>query len=259
MLSLLIAAVIGLGPQQPSHSAACEGLRSRKELAALAAACEEALQSPQTLPNLICKERVQRYLSPGKPPDNISADLRLEKLHTFYTNVTVNGKIQLTKGRTGNEIFEEQTVTTGEFAGLFNVFDQASRTEFKPSTDTCGRGCLKYWFRVERQNNKAWTWSFIGSSINPGYHGSISVNEKSGAVQQLVLEVDGDEVDPETPVSKATTSIEYSDVETGSAGVQHVPFRGENISCFRAFSGCVRETFAFSDFHKFAATSKVLP
>ena len=142
-------------------------------------------------------------------PDIITAELRVENMHSHYSAVTVNGREQSRGGVSGDELFAEQVTSTGEFAFLFNVFNGSSRTEFAaPVEAVVGRRRLKrYDFRVRRENNTAWTWFFVGSAINPGYHGSVFVDGASGEVMRLVLQVSCDELDPATPVSEKSIAV----------------------------------------------------
>lgn len=239
----------------------CAGLRHRGSgFEQLANTCQYAVAAPHTLPDFVCTETVKRFFSPKQRPDIITAQLTVEKTRSHYAYVTVNGKT-VVSGKTGDNLFEEKAGSTGEFAMLFNVFDASSQAEFAPAADTTvGPKRLKrYDFRVKRENNVNWTWRFPGSAINPGYHGSVFVDRANGEIFRLVVQVSSDEVDSLTPVSEATTTIDYSDVVIGVAGTHHVPVRGEAVSCFRFMDGCIRAAISFDNFHKFGADTRVLP
>jgi hypothetical protein len=182
-------------------------------------------------------------------------------MHSHYANVTVNGKNQARARVSGDDLFAEQVTSTGEFAGLFNVFNESSQTEFASPVDAVigKRRVSRYDFRVKRENNIGWKWFFVVSAINPGYHGSVYVDGTSGKVVRLVLQVTSSEVDQETPVSESSTTLDYGDVVIGAAGAQHVPVRGESVSCFRRLLGCVREELTFGDFHLFGADTLIIP
>jgi hypothetical protein len=244
----------------------CGELRRRgAEFEPLAQACEYALALPRTLPDLVCTESVKRFLSPQqKKPDTITAELTVEKMHSHYAAVMVNGKPAATGGNAGkpeDELFANLVGPTGDFALLFNVFNGASHTEFTAPVDAVldHRHVRRYDFRVRRENNLNWTWFFVGASLNPGYHGSLFVDGRTGEVARLVLQVDSTEVDPGTPVSEATTTLDYGGVAISGLGTQHVPLRGENLSCLRGSLGCMRVTLAFSDFHKFGVATRIVP
>ena len=203
---------------------------------------------------------MKRYFAPTDKPETVAAQLTVERMRSHYENVTVNGK-SFQSGRTGDDVFEEKAGSTGEFAMLFNVFDTASRAEFSAPVDaTVGSNRVKrYDFRVLRRNNVNWTWFFITGGVNPGYHGSLFVDPATGAVSRLVVRVGGEEVDADTPVSEATTTIDYGDVEIGVTGTHHVPIGGESLSCFRFMNGCIRAEITFRNFHKFGAETRVSP
>lgn len=249
------------GNQAQLTSSPCEELRRRDSpFLPLAETCQFALALPKTLPDLICTETMKRYLGEKSKADVVAAELTVKDMQSHYANVTVNGRLELEKSRSGDEIFSDQAGSTGEFALLFNLFAGVSHTDFSAPVVSMvnGRKALRYDFRVQRKNNVSWTWFFVGTAINPGYHGSIFLDARTGTVFRLFLEVNSDEVDPETPISQSRTTIDYSDVKIGSAGVHHVPIRSENISCFRALIGCMRESVVFEGFHKFAAKARIL-
>ena len=267
---LLLLCAVRPAPAQavPAESGpqACGELRQRGAgFEPLAQACEYALALPHTLPDLVCTESVKRFLSPQqKKPDTITAELTLEKMRSHYSAVMVNGKPAAAGGNQGkpeDDLFANQVGPTGDFALLFNVFNGVSHTEFNAPVDAVlgHRRVQRYDFRVRRENNLNWTWFFVGASLNPGYHGSLFVDEKTGEVARLVLHVDSTEVDPATPVSEATTTLDYGDVAISGLGTQHVPLRGENTSCLRGALGCMRVTLVFTNFHKFGVATRILP
>jgi hypothetical protein len=245
-----------------NKAAACLALRSRgADFQPLAVACEHALELPHTLPDLVFTEKAVRRFSPKKNPDIITAEVTIQRMHSNYADVTVNCKNQSAPFLSGTEFFAEQVSSTGELAHLFNVFNEASQTEFAPPVDssTGGKGVKRYDFRVKRENNTAWTWFFVRRAMNPGYHGSIYVDGRSGQVVQLNLQVTSDEMDAETPIAQASTTLEYAVVALGTAGTRHLPIRGQNTSCFRGVLGCVEVKLSFSNFHLFRADTRIIP
>src|SRR5579859_2313732 len=227
----------------------------------LADVCQYAVTTPQTLPDFVCTETVKQYLAPKQKPEIIQAELSIEKTRSHYAAVAVNGKIKPGYDKTGDILFEELVGSSGEFAMLFNVFDTSSHAEFAPPVDAAldHKRLKRYDFRIKRENNLSWTWFFADTAINPGYHGSIFVDTATGKIFRLAVQVSSDELDLQTPVSDATTTIDYDDVSIAGAGTHHVPVRGESISCFRILKGCTRAQLTFGNFHKFGATARVLP
>jgi hypothetical protein len=239
----------------------CNDLRGRgADFAQLANACQYAVTAPRSLPDFVCTETVTQYLAPRAKPQVITAELTIEKTRSHYSAVTVNGKIKPTHGEGGDAMFEGLVGSTGEFAMLFNIFDHSSQAEFTAPADVTveHRRLTRYDFRVTRANNLHWTWYFADAAINPGYHGSLFVDTATGEVFRLVVHVSSSEVDPETPVSEATTTIDYGNVSIAEAGTHHLPVRGENSSCFRAFKGCTRAALTFGNFHKFGSTTRIV-
>jgi hypothetical protein len=251
-----------LSGTENSERAACSALRNRgSDFGRLAAACDHALALPRTLPDLVFIERAERRFLPKKKTDVISAEVTFEKMHSHYADVTVNGKSQGSPFMSGTDYFAEQVTSTGEFAHLFNVFSESSQTDFAPPVNEVigRRRATRYDFRVKRENNTGWTWFFVRSAINPAYHGSVYLDESSGEVVRLTLQVTSAEVDATTPISEATTTLEYADVVVGTAGMRHVPVRGENLSCFRGLLGCVELKLMFSNFHLFRTDTRIVP
>ena len=240
----------------------CDQLRRRgPEFAPLANACEYGAATPHTLPDFVCTETVEQYLAPNHEPDTITAELTVEKTHSHYAGVSVNGKPKTEAGRTDDDVFEELVTVTGEFAILFDIFDPSSHTEFSaPVEVTLGRTRLRRFdFRVRRENNVSWVWFFPNQKINPGYHGSIFVDPAKGIISRLMVYVSPGEVDPQTPVSELTMTIDYGDVSIAGTGTHHVPVHSENVSCFPILNGCIREELTFGNFHKFGSTVRILP
>jgi hypothetical protein len=243
--------------------ASCNDLKSgsrQEESEPLIKACQFALALPRTLPDLVCTETVKRYLSPKNKPDIITAGLTVARMHSHYSSVLVNGKFpRAYQGKSGDDLFQEQVFSWGEFALLFDVFDPLSHAEFASPVDTkIGRQHLRrYDFRVKRENNLGWTWLFMDGAINPGYHGSLFI-DNNGQVARMVAKVSSEEVDLNTAVSSATTTLDYGEVVIGAAGAHRVPIRGETVSCFRALLGCIRQSLIFSDFHKFGSNSRII-
>ncbi len=220
----------------------CDELQHRgSSFEQLANVCQYAVTAPHTLPDIVCTETVTQYLSPKQKPEIIKAELNIEKTRSHYSAVTVNGKTKPGYDKTGDILFEELVGSTGEFAMLFNVFNGSSHAEFaSPVNAAFDRRRLKrYDFRVKRENNLRWTWFFADTAINPGYHGSIFVDTATGKIFRLVIQVSSDEVDLQTPVSEATTTIDYGDV--------------------RMLKGCTRAQLTFDNFHKFGSTVRVVP
>lgn len=251
------------GPAESSPQS-CGELRQRgAAFEPLVRTCEYALALPRTLPDLVCTENVKRAL-PKKKPDIITAELTVEKMQSHYSAVTLNGRPAATGGNAGkpeDELFADLVGRTGDFALLFNIFNGASHTEFASPLEAGldHRRARRYDFRVRRANNLNWSWVFLGGSLNPGYHGSLFVDPATGEVLRLVLQVDASEVDPSTPVSEATTTLDYGDVVISGIGTQHVPLHGENVSCLRGALGCMRLTLTFSTFHKFGVDTRIVP
>jgi hypothetical protein len=240
----------------------CDELHERgPDFEQLANACQYAVTAPHTLPDFVCTETVKQYLSPSAKPQVITAELTIEKTRSHYSAVAVNGKIRPTRGEGGDAVFEGLVGSTGEFAMLFNIFDPSSQAEFAPPAAVTleHRRLKRFDFRVKRENNLRWTWLFADAALNPGYHGSLFVDAASGEIFRLLVQVNSAEVDPETPVSEATTTVDYADVSIAGAGTHHLPVRGENISCFRTLKGCTRAELTFSNFHKFGSTVRIVP
>jgi len=240
----------------------CDELRHRGSgFEQLVNVCQYAVTAPHTLPDFVCTETVRQYLSPKQKPEIIQAELSIEKTRSHYAAVTVNGKTKPGYDKTGDILFEELVGSSGEFAMLFNVFDSSSHAEFAAPVEAMldHKRLKRYDFRVKRENNLSWTWFFADTAINPGYHGSIFVDTATGKIFRLVVQVSSDEVDQHTPVSEATTTIDYDDVPIAEAGIHHVPVRGESISCFRILKGCTRAQLTFGNFHKFGSTVRVVP
>jgi hypothetical protein len=240
----------------------CQSFSSRApEFQRLSQACEYALALPQTLPDFVCTERVDRYYNPQQKPDLITAELSVEHTKSHYSDVIVNGEAVSRPGYSPDELFEEEAGTTGEFLMLFNVFDPGSLAEFSPPVnEQLGSVQVqRFDFRVHAANNHNWTWFFVGRSIRPGYHGSIFVEKETGQVARLRVQVTSQELDPQTPISEQTITIDYHDVLIPGLPAYRLPTTSESLSCFRVLLGCARYVQTFHDFHKFGAATRILP
>ncbi len=259
-LPLIIFSAAGIC--QESAVERCEALGTRgPEFESLAKVCRFALASPQTLPNFVCTEHIQRYLRPNRKPDLVEAELTIARMKSHYAYVSVNGKPKQHPVESQDTVFQEEAVSTGEFAMLFNVFDPISRAEFSPPVEE-RRGqsrWQRYDFRVRRENNVGWTWFFLNGSWRPGYHGSVFVEFATGKVVRLRVQASGNEIEAQTPVSEQTTTIDYADVSIRDVGTYRLPVRGETVSCIPLLQNCTRYVLGFDNFHKFGATTRIVP
>src|SRR5690349_17833425 len=120
--------------------ATCNNLKrgsQQEESEPLIKACQFAIALPHTLPDMTCTETVKRYFSPKNKPDIVTAGLTVERMHSHYSSVLVNGKFpRAYQGKSSDDLFQEQVFSSGEFALLFDVFDPLSHAEFASPVDT---------------------------------------------------------------------------------------------------------------------------
>jgi hypothetical protein len=215
----------------------------------LASACEFVL-SPQNLPNYVCHETTERFVNERKL-DVITDDVRFDNhgRGERHTNLAVDGlPVRTLEDRGGWISFAlfGNRVTT--------IFSPANHAQFRferekhageSATDT-------FSFNIHAATNE----TFLLNRFQTGVKGSITVDKATG--QLLEIESSQSERPANDPLESYKSRINYGDVTIPDLGSVLVPLNAEVRVCY-SNGTCDRNQVAFSDCHKFKATTRIVP
>ncbi|HLI82982.1 MAG TPA: hypothetical protein VKV17_03640 [Bryobacteraceae bacterium] len=255
-LHLLVLLLLVIGGQ--TSAAGISG--ARQGIAAdplLTRARQAVFELTEALPDFVCRETVSRYrasslFSEWLPLDRLAADVIFENGKERYQKLSINGKpvhrrIDQLSG----------AWSTGEFGSvLLQLFSPVTAAEFRPAPDEVPRTLSEigtYGFEVSPSASQ-WMISVDSRVIVPPYKGSIQINLQTAGVSRL--EMRAEDLPSTFPAYLVESAIDYQPVTIGGK-VFLLPARSEMVMCFRDKSLCVRNTIAFTDYHKFASESRL--
>jgi len=235
---------------EPAASAGVTGDRF------LEAARAKVFEFSKTLPNFLCEETVQRYISKSVPPkwkrqDRLSAEILYIDGKENYRNLKRNGKpLKESPERSG-------AWSTGEFGSMMqDIFDPATRAEFKKerTTEIGGAEAVVYSYSI-RQPNSHWRVSFGGKPVYPAFTGSVWIDTESHRV--LRIEMIAKRLPADYPMDVIEMTLDYDKVRIG--GTEYLlPTRSEDLSCQRWTRLCRRNEVEFRNYRKFATESTIM-
>jgi hypothetical protein len=208
------------------------------------------------LPDFICDQLTYRSYSVTLKPDwqmkdRVEAELTWVHNKEDYRNLKINGK-PIRKGSPE----DSGTWSTGEFGSfvgdVFSGYSQASFT-FVRNSSAAGMLAKVYDFSV-RQPNSHWEVRYQGT-IKPAYTGSVWIDPKTATV--LRIEIQAREIKQSFALDHVETAIDYNWVRIGTQRYL-MPFKSENITCFRGTNNCSMNQIEFRNYRKFTAESQVL-
>jgi len=205
------------------------------------------------LPDFLCDQTNRRMVSVDqgrswRATDTHEVEVTYLRGRERYRLLRLNGVAVL-----GDQVANANTLgSAGEFAtALKTLFDAGTEPEFRDGGKD--RDLRKLTFRVLAEHSR---WS-IGTDVrmNPGYQGSISVEESTGRVHRITM------MSQEFPRGFAVRSVAHT-TEYGSVEIGGQPFLLPLRSLVEACNDkgrCQRSVIGFTNYRKFAAESKIVP
>jgi hypothetical protein len=117
-----------------------------------------------------------------------------------------------------------------------------------------GRPAVRYDFTV-KQPNSHWKTQLGGQWVTPAYRGSVWIDKKT--YRALRIEMQARNVPDEFPLDTIEWVVDYSFVRIGGPEFL-VPVHGENLSCWRGSTQCVRNALDFRNYRKFTSESQIM-
>jgi hypothetical protein len=244
----------------------------------LAEVCQYAL-SPNSLPSFVCDESIQQFASksaadtgwrniqvltavvnfePGKGDklSNVVKDgrpiHRLEKPHS-PADVQADLIFYLKSPAPVLSLFGEKN--------LLWVFDARDEAEFEYNGEMTsdGRAMSVFGFRVTKspKHLPAIGW-VLGSNQGEylGLKGLLWVDKATSSLRRVVLhETD---FEPRFDIFASSSAVNYDWIQISDLGKFLLPVNAEEIRCSQN-GGCRRDLISYSNCHKFAAKSRILP
>jgi VWFA-related protein len=230
---------------------------------ALSQVCEFALALTERMPNVICNLETHRYWHEGQDPrrDKVTATVTYEDGQESYSNVRIN---DASPEKSKHE--QAGTWSMGEFASILQMlFAPASEAEFSfVRDDAIGtRPVLVFSYRVKESNNvlaylHAIYSSGGGATLFPGYEGMLWVDRSSAHI--LRLERKMAKMDPNFPITRVRTVVDYDDMPLGDGSTFVLPAKGEVETCSAdEINECAHNVVRFANWHKFRAKTRMVP
>jgi hypothetical protein len=232
------------------RAARCSDLAAKgPEFGPLASACIFAL-SPQSLPNYVCRESIQRFTN-DHYVDVLSAEV------TFvygwgdqYSNYAENGKPITSWANASPGWFSKALFGTQ----LTAIFQPVTRTKFKlnRSADVLSGSRAAFDFHFDWPNN----FNFRSGNFRPSLSGTIWVDKASGEIRRV--ETTQTDRPHEIPTVSYSSSVDYGDVAIPDVGNVLVPMTAEMRACM-SDGNCYHNLISFGDCRKFASTARMVP
>jgi hypothetical protein len=227
--------------------------------AALASVCEFSMSIRSTLPDYICTQTMVPIEAPhyqvGAPQLKITAEVGLQGGSESYSDIRVNGKpanLDLARLPFGS---------IGEFGSLLRAIfhpQNAAQFSFVKEVRLHSKPALLFEFTVHQDSNKSlWFLHSAGRTYYPGYRGNIWLEETSFHI--LRLEMKAVEMEQaKIPFSQFKLVSDYAETPLGDGTSFVLPVESSTYGCNKAMV-CMGSSVTFSNCHKFAAKSRILP
>lgn len=245
---------------QTAPSSYCEGLASKVDQGTpLSRVCQFALSLNARLSGITCSQETMRYSDRDyggvKLEDVVTAEVSYESGKEHYRNIAINGK------KAGSEIPGYAGWSTGEFASVLNgIFAPQSAAEFsfKKEKVLKSGAALIFEFHVKQENNKFWFLQMGSWKVYPGYSGELWIDKSTSRLVRL--ELGKNELDHTFPLQRVNSTIDYADILLGDGTSLDLPVKSDTIACRSANTKpCFQNTLTFKNWHKFAATTRIVP
>lgn len=243
----VLAAPTSLPPSTSTASAPPEDLIERARIT--------AYEFGATLPNFICDQLTMRSTSGTKVADWRMRDrVEVELLYVDgkedYRNIRINGKA-LKKGSPE----DSGTWSTGEFGTtLLDIFSSTTNAKFtkKVASSASGMDAIVYDYTVE-QPNSHWEIRY-GRTVKPAYKGSLWIDPRSARVLRIEMQARNLPADYEMDTIELVVDYNFVTI----AGQKYLmPYKSENLACFRGTFNCTKNEIQFRNYRKFGAESTI--
>lgn len=237
-------------PAGPNHTANASDEQILRDARAAAASLTASL------PDFLVEQVTTRYFSNGFPAtwqtiDTVTADVASVNGSEQYRNVAINGI------PTERPIERTGAWSTGEFVStLQDVLAESTNAAFhrRGADRVAGRPALVFDFTVAQSNSH---WALVAPDqrrYNPGYEGSIWIDQETGRVLRIEQRTTALPLD--FPLNRAESTLEYAFARIGE-NTYLLPSVSENVGCMSGSGTCTRNSIVFRNYRKFSADSNV--
>jgi len=230
----------------------CEWIfQTQTELAPVAQACEAALRMRESMPNFVCDLKVKREQKGHR--DVVTAEVTYLNGHEQFGSVRING-IPIKDPNAA----QARNWTSGEFSPPALAVLEArpiATFAFQGETAVNHAQRLDFDFSVPHPN-EAWLWTFFGRSYNPAFHGSLSIDKRTGFVRNFTMIAD--QLPRDVPYSSVKISTDYDSITIAGLGVYQLPVHAVLDTCQRRSWHCDHNVKEFTGCRRFAAKSRIL-
>jgi hypothetical protein len=225
--------------------------------ALIAEAREIALHYTQSLPNFVCDQETDRYVSKKKD--------KWSRRDRYTARLTYNGKAEeyqllSLNGRAIHNLSLESlggTISKGDFAtALLFLFAPASEAQFHGErTETLrNRDCTVYTYEVDRTHSRLRiTEGGTGEFYQPAYHGIVYIDHETKRVLRLTLDSEG--IPSNFPIQATSQQLDY-DFATIGGEKYLLPFDSD----VRLTHGkeTTRNVSRYDNYRKFSADASIV-
>jgi hypothetical protein len=264
--------------------ARCDVLKtSEPELAPLEQTCNFALESANILPNFICQEKSEHFVSnlkqqKWKPTDVVKAEVTFEQGTETYSNVLVNDRpLELPRDARSGPALSQYLISHGqrgvwdliEFGtNLRMLFREESQTSFKSrgKGSIAGIRTTQFDFDINLSHSP---FQFFWARSNSRQGGSVKAHVVPYGVQGSLwllatnqslfrIQIHATDLPKNSPISSSTRVTNYGMVSIGEAGQFLLPVGSEGTNCSNRERRCDRDVLEFTSCRKFGTESRIL-
>ncbi len=232
-----------------------------QQLAPLAKLCEFALNYQRELPDFLAQMKITERQPSSKTV--VTAQVTLQQGHESYAAMTVNGKPVDVDSLNKLPKSSMRFTSSGEFgAFLVDLFHPGeAEFQFRKQATLNGTPVVVYDFHVSASSNTFWSLTDdFGHTLHPELQGELWVEAGTGRLMRESLQPV--HLPAGFEITAVATTIDYGLTAVGDAGVFVLASRSESRICTRQkFSNrasCVSNVKSFSNYGKFAATTRIL-
>ena len=213
----------------------------------LQAACQYAL-SPESLPNFICQETIDRQTN-GRALDLITAEVTVTLGRDRYSHYTRDGKPVDSIDDTGGWV--SNTLFATELNAIFRA-DTKSEFAFRRETKIDKNPASEFIFHFDHSGTSAF--GLVDSY--PGMDGVIIIDQKTSQLRHV--EVAATAIDPKRRLKSYKSTVNYADVPIPNLGSVLLPVSGEANVCLHD-GECFHNILSFHGCRKFGSEVRMLP